>query len=39
MDYALAISPNLKIDAEEFASAWNKDSKSLTQNKIHKFIL
>ena len=28
MDYALAISPDLKIDAEEFASAWNKDSKS-----------
>lgn len=28
MDYPLAISPDLKIDAEEFASAWNKDSKS-----------
>ena len=28
MDYSLAISPDLKIDAEEFASAWNKDSKS-----------
>ena len=28
MDYPLAISPDLTIDAEEFASAWNKDSKS-----------
>jgi hypothetical protein len=28
MDYPLAISPDLKIDAEEFASAWNQDSKS-----------
>jgi hypothetical protein len=28
MDYTLAISPDLKIGAEEFASVWNKDTTS-----------
>jgi hypothetical protein len=28
MDYSLAISPDLQIDAEEFASAWNQDPES-----------
>jgi hypothetical protein len=28
MDYPLAISPDLKIDAKEFAAVWNQDSAS-----------
>lgn len=28
MDYPLAISPDLQIDAEEFASAWNQNPES-----------
>lgn len=28
MDYRLAISSDLKIDAEEFASTWNQDPRS-----------
>jgi hypothetical protein len=28
MDYPLAISPDLKIDAKEFAAVWNQDSTS-----------
>lgn len=28
MDYPLAISPDLKIGAEEFVSAWNQDPES-----------
>ncbi|GEM_PF-696987 len=33
MDYPLAISPDLKIDAEEFAATWNQDpmSKGMAQ--------
>jgi hypothetical protein len=30
LDYPLAISPDLKIDAWEFAAAWNQDSESST---------
>lgn len=28
MNYSLAISPDLRIDADEFASAWNQDTSS-----------
>jgi hypothetical protein len=28
MDYPLAISPDLKIDAEEFSAVWNQDPES-----------
>ncbi len=36
MDYPLAISPDLQIDAEEFASAWNWDpeSNSIAQARV-----
>jgi hypothetical protein len=35
LDYALAISPDLKIDAKVFASAWNQDPESSNIAQAH----
>lgn len=35
MDYQLAISPDLQIDAEDFASAWNKNPESSNIAQAH----
>jgi hypothetical protein len=35
MDYPLAISPDLQIDAEEFASAWNQNPESSNIAQAH----